>query len=208
ILFSGTAVPSETTAEPKSANAAFRVSSLGLGVPTFVAGDYQKFAPKNAPSVYYLPGQAEVAKTYAEAVPDIDPEIPAVDGSTEELKVLGLPDPDAASFVTGGMLLCPLKLPMTNEAMLGLVYAKARSMVSSPRAWIQEGLAHYAQVAFIETEAGRQAALDYLSAHATVLVKDQEQVAAAKDLPSNWQAAHSLINAPDGLYLQTKAMYV
>jgi len=206
ILFSGTAAPAE--AESKSADVrAFHISRLGRDVPTFVIADYQKLAPKDGLSVYYLAGQEEAAKTYADAVPVADAGIPAVGAGAEELTILGLPDPDAIPFVTAGMLLCPLRLPITNEAMLSLAYAKARSMVSSPRAWIQEGLAHYAQAAFIENEVGRQAALDYLSAHATALV-EAEKAAAAKDLPTNWQAAHSLINASDGLYLETKAMFV
>jgi hypothetical protein len=206
MLFSGMAVPDEVG--PKSTNLrVFRVLGPLLSVPTFVMADYQKLAPQDGPSVYYLLGQEEAAKAYAEVVPEIDPGIPAVGAGTEKLQILGLPDPDAASFVTTQMVLCPLKLPLTNEAMLSLVYAKARSMVLSPRAWIKEGLAHYAQVAFIEGEAGTQAALDYLSAHAKVLV-EAEKAAVSKDHASNWQAAHSLINAPDGLYLQTKAMYV
>jgi len=206
ILFSGTTARAE--AESKSANSrVVHISRLGRDVPTFVIGDYQKLAPKDGPSVYYLAGQEEAAKTYADAVPEIGMLIPVVGGDTKEVQILGLSDPHAASFVTEGMLLCPLKLPLTNEAMLSLAYAKARSMVSSPRAWIGEGLAHYAQVAFIENEAGRQAALDYLTAHATALVED-EKAFADRDRAGNWQAAHSLINAPDGLYLQTKAMYV
>lgn len=206
IWFSGTAATAEAESKPADF-AAFHISRLGLDVPTFVIADYQKLAPKDWPIVYYLAGQEDAAKTYADAVGEIDEAIPLVGGGARELQILGLPDPDAASFVTGGMLVCPLKLPLTNEAMLSLAYAKALSMVSSPRGWIQEGLAHYAQVAFIEGEAGRKAALDYLSAHATALV-EAEKAAAGKGGAGNWQAAHSLINAADGLYLQTKAMYV
>jgi len=206
IWFSGTAAPAE--AGSKSANfRAFHIARLGLDVPTFVMATYQKVAPKDAPVIYYLSGQEEAAKIYADAVSVIDVAIPAVGADTANLQILGLPDPDAAPFVTTGMLLCPLKLPLTNETMLSLAYAKARSMVSSPRPWIQEGLAHYAQVAFIENEAGRKAALDYLSSHATALI-ETEKAAAGKDRAGNWQAAHSLINAPDDLYLQTKAMFV
>jgi hypothetical protein len=205
IWFSGAAADD---AAPKSANsAAFHMSRMGLDVPTFGIGDYQKLTPKGGPSVYYLSGQDEAARTYADAVPVVDVGIPAVGGDAASLRIVALPDPDAAPFVTAEMLLCPLKLPVTNETMLSVAYAQARSMVSSPRAWIQEGLAHYAQAAFIESEAGRQAALDYLNAHSTALV-DAEKAAASKDRPGNWPAAHSLINASDGLYLQTKSMYV
>jgi hypothetical protein len=94
---------------------------------------------------------------------------------------------------------------VTNEGTLDIVYAKARHLVLSPRAWIQDGLAHYAQPAFIEEQAGRQAALDYLIAHRAPLIEAEKP---GKQHAAGWEAANSLINAPDDLYLQTKAMNV
>jgi hypothetical protein len=180
----------------------FNVAKPGISVPTFVIANYQKVAPNDLVTVQYLPGQEDGAKEYAEAAANIDPILPIGRGSGS-LQILGLPDPDAASFVSEGMLLCPLKSPITNEAVLDIVYAKARRAVLSPRAWIQEGLAHYAQAAFIADDDGRQAALDYLNAHRAPLVEAEKAKPTA-----DRETAHSLINAPDDLYLQTKAMYV
>jgi len=181
----------------------FSMVRPGVSVPTFVIANYQKLAPKDLITIQYLPGQEEAAKDYAEVASQIDPIVPVGRGS-ESLQILGLPDPDAASFVTEGMLLSPLKSPMTNEAELSIVYAKARHLVSSPRAWIQDGLAHYEQATFVETQQGRQAALDYLKAHEAMLVEAEKRVRTS----SGSEATYSLINAPDDLYLQTKAMYV
>ena len=107
-------------------------------------------------------------------------------------------------FVSQGMLLIPLGAELTNEAELDMVYAIARQRVLSPRAWIQEGLAHYAQAAFVEEHKGLQAALDYLNAHGAGLV-DAEKTAKGESVA---EASRSLINAPDDLYLQSKAMFV
>ena len=182
---------------------AFRMVRPGVSVPTFVIANYQKLAPKDLLTIQYLPGQEDAAKDYAEVAAQIDPVIPVGHGSGS-LQILGLPDPDAAAFVSEGMLLSPLKSPLTIEAKLNIVYAQARHLVLSPRAWIQEGLAHYAQAAFVETQQGRQAALDYLKAHQTMLVEAEKQART-----SNGSATtHSLVNAPDDLHLQTKAMYV
>jgi hypothetical protein len=115
-----------------------------------------------------------------------------------------LADPDAQPFVTEGMLLTPLNSPMTNQAELSIVYAKARQLVLSPRAWIQDGLAHYAQAAFIEKQKGRQAALDYLGSHTPGLIEAEKPTSGN----SGDRDSTSLINAPDDLYLQTKAMCV
>jgi hypothetical protein len=182
---------------------AFSMTRPGISVPTFVIANYRKLAPNDQLAVQYLPGQEQAAKDYAEAAANVDPILPIGRGSGS-LQILGLPDPEAASFASEGMLLCSLKSPLTNEAVLDIVYAKARHLVSSPRAWIQDGLAHYAQAAFIEEQSGRQAALNYLTAHQMPLVEAEK----AKPQASNREIAHSLISAPDDLYLQTKAMYV
>jgi hypothetical protein len=203
ILFSGTLSAFVAKREPGIARVApFLAAEPGINVPTFVIANYQKLAPNDLLTIQYLPGQEDAAKEYAQAGANIDPILPIGRGSGS-LQILGLPDPDAASFVSEGMLLCPLKSPLTNEAVLDIVYAKARHLVRSPRVWIEDGLAHYAQAAFIADDAGRQAALDYLNAHRTPLLEAEKEKRAA-----DRETARSLINAPDDLYLQTKAMYV
>jgi len=179
---------------------------LGLDIPTFVITDYEKLDSKSdkTVTVYYLGGEQERAESYAEVAGKIEPIFPAHQ-EDRTLKIIALPDPDAQPYVTEAMLLTPLNSPMTNEAELSLVYAKARQLVPSPRAWIQDGLAHFAQAEFIEKQKGRPAAIEYLQAHARALI------AAEKDAPRmsvDQQSSHSLINAPDDVYLQSKAMYV
>jgi hypothetical protein len=204
IFFTGTPSQSVVGGKPGIAKVGvFNAANLGVSVPTFVIANYQKLAPNDLLTIQYLPGQEDGAKEYAEVATNIDIPIPALGGGSRSLQILGLPDRDAASFVSEGMLLCPFKSPIANDGVLDIVYAKARHAVLSPRAWIQEGLAHYAQAAFIADDDGRQAALDYLNAHRTPLV-EAEKAKPAVDR----ETAHSLINAPDDLYLQTKAMDV
>ena len=202
IFFTGTPDPAVAGAQPGIIKVgAFSMANPGVSVPTFVIADYKMLAASDLIAIQYLPGQDAAAKEYAELAANIDPLAP-LGRRSGGLEILGLPDSDAASFVSEGMLLCPLKSPVTNEAVLDIVYAKARHLVLSPRAWIQDGLAHYAQAAFIADDAGRQAALDYLNNHRTPLVE------AEKAIKPGEEASHSLINAPDDLYLQSKAMAV
>ena len=182
--------------------AVFNAANLGVSIPTFVIANYQKLAPNDQTAVEYLPGQEDAAKEYAEAATNIDP-LPAIGRGSGSLQILALPDPEAASFVSQGMLLCPLKSSINNEAVLDIVYAKTRLAVLSPRPWIQEGLAHYAQASFVEDQAGRQAALSYLNAHRAPLVEAEK----VKPGTADGDVSHSLINEPDDLYLQTKAIY-
>ncbi|MGH9500218.1 MAG: hypothetical protein ACRD3L_13840 [Terriglobales bacterium] len=182
----------------------FSLVRPGVNVPTFVLANYQKLPPLKFLDVEFLPGQEEAAKDYAEVAAQINPPV-AVGPGSRDLQILSLPDANASSFVTQGMLLMPLGAELTNQAELDIVYAIARQAVHSPRAWIQEGLAHYAQPAFVEQNKGLQAALDYLDGHRTVLA-DAEKPTIGK--AGERETAQALINAPDDLYLQAKSMYV
>ena len=200
-MFSGTA---EGTDSSSSRAGKFRMA-LGMAVPTFVIADYEKLAPKGdkGVSVYYLGGGKERAETYAEAAEKIEPIFSAKD-ERRALNIIALSDSDAQPFVTEGMLLTALNSPMTNAAELSIAYAKARQLVRSPRAWIQDGLAHFAQADFVGKQKGRQSGLDYLQSHRAALIEAEKTPAASSDQESS----RSLINAPDDLYLQVKAMYV
>lgn len=212
MFFSGTrSLPTTTNPDPtdNAKYSAFTLARFGIDVPTFVLANYQKLSIEHAGAIEYLSGSEDAAKIYSDLMAKPNPIIP-VGKSFRDLQVLQLPNANGAPFITQGMLLTPLKSVITPEAELMLVYATARNSINSPRAWIEEGLAHYAQVLYIEQEKGRQAALDYLNMHRAMLVESEKNHAknpsGAAD--GNWEAAHSLINATDGVYLQAKAMNV
>jgi len=208
IFFSGTPNLATVLADPAVKKVRyFSMLRPGVNVPTFVIANYQKTAAQDLLDIEFLPGQEDAAKEYSETVSQIDP-IVAVGRGSGKLQVLSLPDAGASSFVTEGLLLTPLRSPVGNAATLDFVYAKTRQLVYASRAWIVEGLSHYAQAVFIQAQLGRQRALDYLDAHKALLVESERRPnsGAAKALSS--KATDSLIDAPDDVYLQTKAMYV
>ncbi|HVN19750.1 MAG TPA: hypothetical protein VMU05_13280 [Dongiaceae bacterium] len=175
----------------------------GASVPTFVLADYRSIDLNSGSSVNFLPGKEALAKVYANALENLDV-LPESHGPAD-MQVVQLPESGAAPFVSGSLLLSPLS-PLTDETMLILVYAMARQKAASPRPWINEGLAHVAQLLYIEKTHGRTAALEYLKAHADLL-RDSEARVAQSD-PTSGTTSHSLISATDDLYLQSKAMWV
>jgi len=209
IFFSGTPDMFSVNADKDIAKVAvFSIVRFGIDVPTFVIGNYQMLPATDMSTVAYMPGHSDASKAYADVMTKLDPFMPV--GGKARLQVIELSDPDAASFVTEGMLLMPLKPAVTSDVELTLVYAFSRQLVRSPRPWIQEGLAHFAQVLHIEQQHGRQEALDYLKVHRTILL-DVEKTAATSPRAAarnNPETAYSLINSPDDIYLQTKAMNV
>ena len=197
LLFSGLSSSSPTVGRTSTtllSLAAFSIAHFGVNVPSFALGDYQKLgADRSLSSVFYLPGRDGQAKAYADAITRLSA---AVSGA-QNLQVVQLPDPDAASFTTEKMLLTPLKT-VSPQDELALVYALARQCFRSGHAWIQDGFAHYEQASYIEHRDGREAALRFLSAHLDELVKTDKAPG----------TTYALADAPDNLYLQTKAMYV
>jgi hypothetical protein len=99
-----------------------------------------------------------------------------------------------------------LLMPLTdNETTLLLAALQQLTHLyfPSPRAWISEGLAGYAQANYFQEEKGRDAALAYLQSHRNALLQAEKE---ARE--GNRESDHSLINATDDLYVQAKAMNV
>ncbi len=75
-------------------------------------------------------------------------------------EVVELSDPEAAPYESGSMLLTPLNND-SKLAQLTAVHQLTHAAFFSPRPWIYEGLAHFAQALYREQESGRQSALGF-----------------------------------------------
>jgi hypothetical protein len=204
ILFSGTKSNLDVNSDahhPVDAEAFSMIRPHG-NVPAFVLADYKSIDAKNS-SVNFLTGKEALAASYADLLGNLNP-LPQLQGPIG-VQIAQLPEVDASRFVTEGLLLTPLQL-LNQEGRLMLVYALSRRKASSPRAWISEGLAHFAQAYDIEQQNGRAAALEYLEAHLPLLTKvelERSQGVAESATPTS-----SLITTTDDIYLQSKAMWV
>jgi hypothetical protein len=179
--------------------AAFEVERMGTSVPTFVVANYKKIDVKGISAVFYLPGQDGPAASYVDLLTGLDPS-PAAKHSGR-VEVAQLPDAEMSRFTTDGIVLLPFKHTAIEEDRLSLVYAVAKQGIDSPRPWIVEGLAHYAQVLDIEHRRGRQAALDYLAAHRSMLI-DSEKT------NESTGGGCALTNPIEDICFQAKAMWV
>jgi hypothetical protein len=112
------------------------------------------------------------------------------------------------------MFFTPLK-PIDQKSLeLMLVHQLTHAAFASPRAWIYEGAAHFAQALQREQQEGRKAALAYLEQQtAPLIVAERQPLPDAPGRGSNPPAAaappgQSLITATDELFYRTKAMRV
>jgi hypothetical protein len=176
-------------------------------VAVFVIGRYE-FVSKSSIELFSSLPHKSGADDYALAVEQVAPLISKWFGDHRDTpmtkaEVVDLPDPEDAPFASGTMLIMPLATDETTM-LLSAVRQMTRLYFPSPRAWITDGLAAYAQANYFLNEKGRAAAIAYLQSHRGVLLQSEKENLAQGDR----SAATSLINATDELYVQAKAMNV
>ncbi len=179
----------------------YELEPMGFEGPVFVVGSLTAVTTANG-RVLHLAGQEEAARIMAGMLAKTEPMVTA--GKPTAAVVLGLPA-GWASYENGPVLLTPLAAntasalpPQTAQQLAHLV---THANLYSRRAWIYEGLAHLAQVASIEQQQGRGAALEFMARQSPPLTLIAPQEAGPID------AGNSLINAKDEIYYRTKAMW-
>jgi len=182
---------------------------LGEAVPLFVIGNYDSL-DQPAVNISYLPDHRPVAETYATAaqlvVPFVTEWFSTLKGPAEvKAEVVELSDPEAAPYESGSMLLTPLNGD-SKLAQLTAVHQLAHAAFFSPRPWIFEGLAHFAQALYRERESSRPSALDFIGLHRTALAETEK--ALAEEQTKNAGAGESLIATSIEDFYRSKALYV
>jgi len=178
---------------------------LRLDAPTFVIADYQVLERPDI-EVRYLRGHDVAATNFTDAAEKIVPFITGWFGERlERAKTADLPDPHAAPFESGALLLTPLAGVTSERAGLAAAHQLTHAAFVSFRPWIEEGLAHFAQALYLERQKGRQAALDYMGLHRSVLNEIEAPAAAPK---SEEEVNRTLVNTTSEELYRSKAMYV
>ena len=184
---------------------------LWTTLPLFVIGNYDGL-DRPALNVLYLPDHKAAAEDYLLAgdlaLPFVTQwfEMPRERPETMKAEVVELPDPGAAPFESGRLLLMPLGRTDSALARLTAVHQLTHAAFYSPRPWIYEGIAHFMQAAYKEQENGRQAALDFMGLHRTA-VADAER-ALVSEHSQNTAGGESLINTSREEFYRSKAAYV
>src|SRR5216684_3789585 len=179
--------------------------SLGSAVPALVIANYE-VVDRPAIAVHFFRGHDAAAANYANAAEKVLPLISDWFGAPRsKAQTADLADPDAAPFESGPLLLTPLG--STDAKLAGLVAAHqlTHAAFSSPRPWINEGLAHFAQALYLEQQKGRQAALDYMGLHRAAFAEAAKQTAAPR---SEDEVNRALVNTTSEELYRSKAMCV
>jgi len=175
---------------------------LGRVAPSFALGPYT-IVHNDAFDVYHLPGHNGGAEDYALASELAGAFVQDWFGmQRQRMRTVDIADMQAAPYESGTFLFTPLASKDTRLAQLTAVHQFTHAALPSPRPWIYEGAAHFAQAVFREQQSGRQAALDYMAQHRDAVIE------AEKSRQENDAASNSLINTTIPELYRTKAMYV
>ncbi len=183
--------------------------ALGLVTPTFVMADYE-VANRADIAVHYLRGHDVAASAYADAAEKVTPLITDWFGSPRnKAQTADLDDQNAAPFESGSLLLMPLANADSKAAGLTAAHQLTHAAFSSPRPWINEGLAHFAQALYVEHQSGRQAALDYMTTHRVAFSASENDKGKPTTAPrSEDEVNRSLVNTTNEELYRSKAMCV
>jgi len=190
---------------PKFPSSQCSYQPLGLSVPAFVVANYG-VVDRPTITVYHLPEHAVAAEAYADAAEKTSAVVTEWFGaSRRKAETADLGDPSVAPFESGSLLLTPLT-PDSKLAGLIAAHQMAHASLSSPRPWIDEGLAHIAQALYLEHEKGRQAALDYMGLHRSAFTEVEKRNASTPK--SEDEVNRSLVSTTSEELYRSKAMYV
>jgi hypothetical protein len=179
----------------------------GTVVPLFAIGHYDKLE-RPALAIFYLPAYKSAAENYAQATERVAPFVASWFGAKRQsAQVVELPDSAATPYESGTMLLTPLDAVDPGPAEIAAVHQLTHAAFPSPRPWIYEGLAHFAQALYRESQAGRRAALDSMGLQLRAVMNAEKSLAQDKDQQAE-SAGESLVNTPLEEFYRSKAMYV
>ncbi len=179
--------------------------NMGGATPTFALANYG-VAQRSSATVYNFVGDAVAAEAYADSAEKVAPLIADWFGTPrEKAQIADLPDPQDAPFESGALLLTPLANSDSTRAGLALAHQLTHASFFSPRPWINEGLAHFAQALYLEQQKGRQVAIDYMGLHRSILTQMEPSSVVPR---SQDETTHSLVNTTNEELYRSKAMCV
>ncbi|MGO8759544.1 MAG: hypothetical protein ACLQG3_15600 [Terracidiphilus sp.] len=191
----GPEVPGIATATADLPNLGFEAPSLFLAVRTA--------HPATNTYLYALPADAPAVEAWSSAAAYVTPFLQGWLGQAprSQLTILDLPDPQDAPFETGALLVTSIRQLPADQLDGILAHALTHAWMSSPRAWLSEGVAHFMGTLWVEKQSGRDKALQSLESGRTAL-------ALAEPSSPGESSGQPLSQAISPVYYRTKAAYV
>jgi hypothetical protein len=212
-LINGHSVPLSVT-EPQSGSdeisgvvtATLDSATLGFEAPSLFAAVRTEHHATNT-TLWTLPtddAPADAAvEDWASAASTVTPFLQGWLGQAprSQLTILDFPDLRDAPFETGPLLVTAIRHATQDQLTGVMAHALTHAWMSSPRAWLNEGVAHFMGTLWLEKQSGRQKALEVLESGRNAL--------ALIEPPSPGESSgQPLAQAISPVFYRTKATYV
>ena len=184
------------------ATATLDSASVGFAAPSlFIAVRNEHHATNT--TLWTVAADDAVADEWSSAVSTATPFLESWLGPSprSELTILDLPDPGDAPFESGALLVTAIHHATWDELADTVVHALTQAWMSSPRAWLSEGVAHFMGTLWLEKQSGRDKALQALESGRTAL-------ALIEPSSPGESSGQPLAQAISPVYYRTKAGYV
>ncbi|HVN93785.1 MAG TPA: hypothetical protein VMT38_08815 [Terracidiphilus sp.] len=184
------------------ASANLDLPEIGFEAPSLFLAVRDSHQAANT-TLYTNPEDDSAVEAWASAAAFVTPFLQGWLGPTprSELTILDLPDSDDAPFETGALLVTAVGQGTQDQLDGVFAHALTHAWMSSPRAWLSEGVANFMGTLWIEKQQGRQKALESLESGRTAL-------ALAEPASPGESAGQPLAQAISPVYYRTKACYV
>jgi hypothetical protein len=199
------ALTEPSTAGPEVAGiatASLDEPALGFEAPSLFLAVRTAHQATNT-TLYTIPGDDFAVEGWASAASFVTPFLQSWLGHAprSQLTILDLPDPDDAPFETGPLLVTAIRQATPDELDGVFAHALTHAWMSSPRAWLSEGVAHFMGTLWIEKQQGRKKALESLESGRSALALGEP--ASPGESPGQ-----PLAQAISPVYYRAKATYV
>jgi hypothetical protein len=183
------------TAQSESALLGFNAPSLFVAI--------RKAHPGENLTAWTTPDNDINVQLWTDAALRVTPFLPGWLGQRPraQLTLLDLPDAADAPFESGALLATTLRDGAPDQLEGAMAHALTHAWMSSPRAWLSEGVAHFMGTLWIERQHGRDKALAALA-----LGRDALSIAEPPSPGEGSGQPLALATAP--IYYRTKAAYV
>jgi hypothetical protein len=122
------------------------------------------------------------------------------------LSVLTILDHDGQPFEDDALLVAPMRASAADTLAPGLAHSLSHAWFRSSHAWLDEGVAQFMGLQWMEQSLGRDTAIAHLQEEAKALALVEP--APAKTAAATEEEGQSLIGASDEVYYRTKAAMV
>jgi len=188
---------------PGVATAEFSTRPLGFRTPSLFVTDMAPTATADS-LISTLTIHEDALPIYATAVSKVQPLLSDWLGSTP-LATLNILDQDGQPFEDGTLLVTSMRAADPATLAPVLAHSLSHAWFASSHIWLDEGVAQFMSLLWVEQSVGRDAALRQLHEQVNTLALAEPDLS-KKDEPIN--EGQSLIQAHDDIYYRTKSAAV